>query len=72
VSNACSDIVACLADQRIVRKRLAFFVENIEKPVSRGGIIAGDMIPNVDQILFSLRRPQQTRLALAHGYTAML
>lgn len=54
--NASSDIVARHTDLRVARKRLAFLVENIEKPIGRGGILAGDVGPDVDQILFGLRR----------------
>jgi hypothetical protein len=43
MSNAGSNVVACLADLRIVRERLAFFVKNIEKPIGCGGIVAGDI-----------------------------
>ena len=65
--NTTGDVVARHADLGVTGERLAFPVENIEKPVGRGGIVAGNVCPDTDQILFSLRRARQTRLALAHG-----
>jgi hypothetical protein len=50
-------VIARLADLWIVRKRLAFFVKQIEKPVGRGGIIASDVSPDLDKVLFGLSRP---------------
>jgi hypothetical protein len=42
------DVIARLADPWIVRKRPAFFVKQIEKPIGCGGIITGDVGPDLD------------------------
>ncbi len=67
MAEAGGDVVARFADLWIVRKRPALFVKHIEKPVGCGGIITGDVAPDLDQILFGSRRPQQAGRTLAHG-----
>jgi hypothetical protein len=48
------DIVASRPHLRVASERFAYSIEIIKKPVRRGSVVAGDIEPDVDQILLGL------------------
>src|SRR6266850_8339534 len=66
MSDAGGNVGARHAHLRLERKRVTFFLKKLEKPIRRRNIVAGDVGPNIDQVLFGSGCASQAGLARAH------